>query len=64
MNGIALEVSRHSGSHPNYTKMVRGLIDKASKNDKLKTAKDKMEWVANTVKNKIQNSTGKINDLK
>ena len=31
---------------------------------KLKTAKDKMEWVANTVKNKINNSTGKINDLK
>ena len=31
---------------------------------KLKTAKDKMEWVANTVKNKIQNSTGKISDLK
>jgi RHS repeat-associated protein len=62
INGIALKKDRHNGSHPDYTEMVRGLIEQAKNNPKFKSAKEKMEWVANNMRDRIENSNGKINN--
>lgn len=63
INGIALNTSKHSGSHPNYTSKVEELIEIANSNKTLKTAKSKMEWVANKARNLINESEGKINNI-
>lgn len=43
--------------------MVRGVIEQAEKNPKFKSAKEKMEWVANYMRDRIENSNGKINNI-
>lgn len=63
INGIALNTSKHSGSHLNYTSKIEELIEIANSNKTLKTAKSKMEWVANKARNLINESEGKINNI-
>jgi len=63
INGIALGPSKHSGFHPNYTSKIEELIEIANSNKTLKTAKSKMEWVANKARNLINESEGTINNI-
>jgi hypothetical protein len=71
-NGLAIQkyvkatgAGRH-GPHPNYTNQIRNYLDEWVKqypNYTPQMAKDELIDVVNAVKNKINTTTGKINDI-
>jgi len=64
VNGLALDGSRHLGSHEEYTKMALGLLEKNFEKYRAKrNFKEIAEMTANQLKDKVQNSSGKINTI-
>ncbi len=63
INGIALDATRHSGSHGDYTNMVNRMIKGAEETMKGKTPKEILEYVAKETETIIKSTTGKINDI-
>jgi RHS repeat-associated protein len=63
-NGIALDLARHNGSHSNYTQMALQMLETNFNNLRRKrNFKEIAEITANQLKDKIQSTTGKINDI-
>ena len=62
-NGLALDVTRHSGSHSKYTAAVENLISGLKKNFPNSSAKEILERASGVIKETIQKTNGKINEI-
>ncbi len=66
-NGISLDLSRHSGSHPNYTKQVEDMInttmDGLGSNYDPKDAKEILTQIVDKIKASINSTKGKIDQV-
>jgi len=60
-NGISLDLTRHCGSHPSYTKYVQELIQSMDKTMANSSALERVRKVVEMVSKEIQSSQGKIN---
>ena len=62
-NGLALDATRHSGSHAKYTTAVGNLISDLQKKLPASSAKEILEKASGIIKETIEKTSGKINEI-
>ena len=62
-NGLALDATRHSGSHAKYTAAVGNLISDLQNKLPTSSAKEILEKASGIIKETIQKTNGKINEI-
>ncbi|MER3329232.1 MAG: AHH domain-containing protein, partial [Candidatus Kapaibacterium sp.] len=63
INGVALSKARHSGRHPNYTNLVKNILDNVKDLNPNASSKEIVEKVADQLRDLINNTSGKIDDI-